>query len=140
VFVPHYKNATSKNSFSPRSISTHELLSNAIFWELISFICYLCACVCVCRYLKQESLTCLLKALILGCSPNKSSKKFDETTATFCLDLLSYICLINDYRLQTFWSAIHINRQKTCHSIFLFLHFFTWSIFLGCVVCFAVCV
>jgi hypothetical protein len=47
-----------------------------------------------------------MKALILGCSPRKSSKKFDESTATLCLDLLMFVCLLNDYRIQGLWPMI----------------------------------
>jgi brefeldin A-resistance guanine nucleotide exchange factor 1 len=69
------------------------------------------------KYLKQESLTYLIKALILGCSPNKSSKKFDEVTATFCLDILSYICLLNDYRLSTFWPLVSEHFEQLLSSL-----------------------
>ena len=47
-----------------------------------------------------------MKALILGCSPRKSSKKFDESTATLCLDLLMFACLLNDYRIAELWPTV----------------------------------
>lgn len=47
-----------------------------------------------------------MKALILGCSPRKSSKKFDESTATLCLDLLMFVCLLNDYRIAELWPLV----------------------------------
>jgi len=59
------------------------------------------------KYLQEESLIYLVKALIVSSSkPPKPSPHFDSKTAIFCLDFLTRVTQLNENRITLIWNSI----------------------------------
>jgi len=59
------------------------------------------------KYLQEESLIYLVKALIVSSSkPPKPSPHFDSKTAIFCLDFLTRVTQLNENRIMIIWNSI----------------------------------